>query len=155
MATTIYVCVGSDGAEIKRFTKRQRAIDEYNADSSKKIVGVVTYPGGKAIIGEGDFPSEALQEPSIAREVKPKAERKPVDPDARRAAAKARFIEMTSREHVDYPDNKVCRRCKIDKPRDDFNKDHSIKDGLRQWCKACYSEHAKQKRAAAKKEVAA
>lgn len=39
----------------------------------------------------------------------------------------------------DYPETKVCYKCKVEKSRDDYTKDWTRKDGLYSMCKACAS----------------
>ncbi len=33
--------------------------------------------------------------------------------------------------------NKICARCKIEKPREEFSKSTKLKDGLHSWCRSC------------------
>jgi len=41
---------------------------------------------------------------------------------------------------------KKCTKCEIIKPRDDFGKDKTKKDGLNYWCKSCVKEYYKANR---------
>ena len=74
------------------------------------------------------------------------------DRGARKAKAYLYRRSLMDRDpdEIDYPSEKQCRRCKTQKHVGDFNIDLSVKDGLRQWCKACYKEYAQARRAAAK-----
>ena len=38
-------------------------------------------------------------------------------------------------------DEKVCTRCRLSKPRGDFNKQSRLKDGLQPHCRTCQAEH--------------
>jgi hypothetical protein len=46
---------------------------------------------------------------------------------------------------------KLCRKCKKQKPEGDFHKDRSCKDGLARWCKECKAKAARKRR---KKQMA-
>jgi Recombination endonuclease VII len=37
--------------------------------------------------------------------------------------------------------NKVCTRCKVDKPLTEFNVDPGKPDGVHSWCKPCRNDH--------------
>jgi len=148
---TTYVCRNAAGETVNTFTKRQRAIDEYEADSTKTITCVVAMPSGKLLIGE-------LSEPA-AEAVKPKATKvaAPVTQADRVAAAeklrtKRHQLMERDRDKVlkNAPTEKRCGRCKETRGRHDFNVDLSIEDGLRAWCKHCYKEYAAARRAKVK-----
>jgi hypothetical protein len=157
MASTIYSCVNAKGETLKTFTKRQRAVDEYEADSTKQIVAVIASPSGKVIIGELDY------KPSTPEPAKPKATKAaaPVTQADRAAAAeklrtKRHELMKRDRDKVlkNAPAEKRCGRCKETRGRHDFNVDLSIEDGLRAWCKHCYKEYAAARRAKAKAAAA-
>lgn len=44
---------------------------------------------------------------------------------------------------------KTCNQCRIDKPRSEFYKKNTAKDGLFWWCKECHRTYVKTKYAAA------
>jgi hypothetical protein len=155
MASTIYNCVDAKGKTLKTFTKRQRAVDEYEADSSQKIVAVIASPSGKVIIGDVDF-TPAAPEPKATKPKATKAAAPVTDADRAAAAEKlrAKRHELMQRDRAkvlkNAPAEKRCGRCKETRGQHDFNVDLSIPDGLRAWCKFCYKEYAAVRRAKVK-----
>jgi hypothetical protein len=176
---TTYAVVTEAGATLFTNTKKQRAIDWYETDTTKESVAVVALPSGTVVHGAlantavlsrvkldngasakatekirvkaktGDAAAPKAKQPRVRVQLTDEqiAERN----EARKAAAKAKRHELMARapHEVHSPDEKQCRRCKETKPAEGFNKDYSVADGLRQWCKACYSDYAKARRAAA------
>lgn len=43
------------------------------------------------------------------------------------------------------PKIKICKKCDTEKPTSEFYKSEKAKDGLHQWCKACFKEYNKEK----------
>lgn len=48
---------------------------------------------------------------------------------------------------------KICSKCKIEKPIEDFDKHNSHKDGLRSECKKCHNEWKRQYRLKNKEKI--
>jgi hypothetical protein len=48
---------------------------------------------------------------------------------------------------------KICKKCKINKPLDNFNKNKNIKGGLHIWCKKCSSLQNKERYENKKEEI--
>lgn len=78
-------------------------------------------------------------------------------PPATRSTPMARTIDVSNAlpdgpATLPAPTTKLCGRCKADKPRTDFMKASSQKDGLDRWCKPCcadYQREWREKKAAA------
>jgi hypothetical protein len=105
-----------------------------------------------------DTPAAALLRTAKGTVIRTREAEKPTDEDKaakRKAAAKAYRRKLMDRDPdaVAYPDTKECRRCREVQPRDSFLRDLSINDGLRQWCRSCLVEHARNKRQAKKAGV--
>jgi hypothetical protein len=59
-----------------------------------------------------------------------------------------RNIEYDDSHHANNGNvrQKLCRKCKKQKPESDFHKDKSCKDGLARWCKECKTKAARKLR---------
>lgn len=169
---TKYNLLDANGVILKTISgDKGRAIADYEADTSQTIAAVYT-AAGTFVHGDpavtptsDDKPAKktAAKKTAVKKTPKePKAKKEPKAPptdaekqqrrEERNLAVKELRARLAARpaSEIEYPDTKKCSRCKKTKNRDEYNTDHTNTDGLRYWCKSCFSDYARERAAARK-----
>jgi hypothetical protein len=123
---TVYAAVAEDGTEVKMFSTRKKALDEF--DINKEVAAVFTLPGRAFVAGNPEIDiDEALLEqyPGKQRGRQAAEPREPILPE-----------DVTV-------EVKTCTRCREEKVAEAFGFQKSSKDGLRHWCKQCVNEYTR------------
>lgn len=129
MATkTTYVALAEDGTLVKKFNRKQPALDEYGIN--KDVAAIVSLPSLTVLLGD-----EIEVDESVLEGISVKKRRPPVE-------------DLLAREwdEVDIPETKTCGRCKVDLPNEVFGRGLRFVDGLRPWCKPCTNAYSKERR---------